>query len=763
MFQKTALFAALIVLLVGLFTIAQAAAPTLAPLSRSGDGACSAMSAGNGELVVGRGISVELWDVSDTTTPVQLGSIALAGMVLDLSHNGTTIFATVFDGISENTIFYALDFSLPGTPSISDSISFVGENYGWGLGRVGAFYYLNILDVTQIIDLSDPAALLVVGTTRGGHRYAGAGNRLFISTSTKLYALENSTPSAPVDLGNWNVGGSYFIQGLAVTQDGNTAFVTSRGVDVVDTSDPALMVTTLNYNDGHGPGLLHLEGNRLYGVNGVGTVRLLDVTNPLAIFSQGDYAVADGRIVTVSGIATDPSRPTGAVMFARFNEGAVVADTSDPANVARRSFVFTGGAASDFAIIEALPAAKLAGEAARVLTTGNRPTVNSYTINDNNTMGSMTGIAVGLIFTSLLDENYVGIESSTPKSAKAVTLKPHAAESMEFAVGYISPTMTSAAPLVSYAQGMAATNSLVAVASGSSPVQIFNSDMVGLDAFGVAGFVVGVAFGANILATIATSGPSQITVYNMPDQNGMTTEIDAFSTSLYEASAVRIVGNYMFIYNESGGCIQIYEVVNLNAVAFVGEICLPNGSATAAIAAGAPASQAKALASDELYVAGYSHDLHAYDISDINNPMLLGSTQTIGQIEHLEVYNEVLYAAEGGAGMAAYDVSTGISAVDNELSGFPKRATLHANYPNPFNPSTTIKFELPSAGSASLEVFDVAGKRIRKLIGNDLAAGPHEVVWHGRDEAGHVVPSGVYYYRLEAGKFHETKQMVLLK
>jgi hypothetical protein len=90
--------------------------------------------------------------------------------------------------------------------------------------------------------------------------------------------------------------------------------------------------------------------------------------------------------------------------------------------------------------------------------------------------------------------------------------------------------------------------------------------------------------------------------------------------------------------------------------------------------------------------------------------------------------------------------------------------TLGQNYPNPFNPSTTISFQLAAQEQVSLSVFDVAGRRIRSLVsGEVLGAGPHTAVWNGRNDQGSPVASGVYYYRLQAGTFSETKAMVLLK
>jgi predicted outer membrane repeat protein len=89
---------------------------------------------------------------------------------------------------------------------------------------------------------------------------------------------------------------------------------------------------------------------------------------------------------------------------------------------------------------------------------------------------------------------------------------------------------------------------------------------------------------------------------------------------------------------------------------------------------------------------------------------------------------------------------------------------LHQNHPNPFNPQTTIAFEIPKQEVVSLRVFDMAGRMVRSLItAEPQTPGRHEVVWNGRDDSGRQVASGTYFYRLEAGSYSETKRMVLIK
>jgi hypothetical protein len=84
--------------------------------------------------------------------------------------------------------------------------------------------------------------------------------------------------------------------------------------------------------------------------------------------------------------------------------------------------------------------------------------------------------------------------------------------------------------------------------------------------------------------------------------------------------------------------------------------------------------------------------------------------------------------------------------------------------PNPYNPHTTIAFDLPEQAVVRLSVFDVAGRLVRVLVdGEVFDQGRHEAVWRGRDGTGRHVPSGTYFCRLEAGEYSETKRMALIK
>jgi len=107
--------------------------------------------------------------------------------------------------------------------------------------------------------------------------------------------------------------------------------------------------------------------------------------------------------------------------------------------------------------------------------------------------------------------------------------------------------------------------------------------------------------------------------------------------------------------------------------------------------------------------------------------------------------------------------------VDDGKASVPQAFELYQNYPNPFNPNTTIKFTLPASTDdgatlpTTLKIYNVLGEVVRTLVDEPMSPGVHHKIWDGKDGQGNQVASGIYFYRLRAGKFSETKKMVLLK
>ncbi len=119
------------------------------------------------------------------------------------------------------------------------------------------------------------------------------------------------------------------------------------------------------------------------------------------------------------------------------------------------------------------------------------------------------------------------------------------------------------------------------------------------------------------------------------------------------------------------------------------------------------------------------------------------------------VWSDMFYAAA-----VAVD---GVVRQTGESGNAPIRFALGANYPNPFNPTTTIQFALPEASAVQLSIYDVLGRNVRRLLDAPFARGTYTVTWDGADEAGARAPSGVYVYRLTTGSFSASRKMLVVR
>jgi hypothetical protein len=98
-----------------------------------------------------------------------------------------------------------------------------------------------------------------------------------------------------------------------------------------------------------------------------------------------------------------------------------------------------------------------------------------------------------------------------------------------------------------------------------------------------------------------------------------------------------------------------------------------------------------------------------------------------------------------------------------EDENMPFRFHLDHNYPNPFNPTTTIRYEVGKLADISLKIYNVRGQLVRTLVNAKQAPGQHQVVWDGNDNMGFRVSSGLYIYQYSAGDFLRTYKMMLIK
>ncbi|MCP4580007.1 MAG: T9SS type A sorting domain-containing protein [candidate division Zixibacteria bacterium] len=159
--------------------------------------------------------------------------------------------------------------------------------------------------------------------------------------------------------------------------------------------------------------------------------------------------------------------------------------------------------------------------------------------------------------------------------------------------------------------------------------------------------------------------------------------------------------------------------------------------------------------SDGHYAYMADMDLWIVDISDLPNVYSVARHPTPGWATEVFVDGEQVYIADRNSLMIFQFSPTDIE--DDELL-IPDRYRLSQNYPNPFNASSIIRYEVAKSSRVNLEIYDLLGRQVATLVNREQQAGYHQVVWNADD-----FPSGIYFYKLQAGEYIETKMMTLLK
>ena len=100
---------------------------------------------------------------------------------------------------------------------------------------------------------------------------------------------------------------------------------------------------------------------------------------------------------------------------------------------------------------------------------------------------------------------------------------------------------------------------------------------------------------------------------------------------------------------------------------------------------------------------------------------------------------------------------------DIKALDIPEDYSLSQSYPNPFNPITEIRFQLPKDMNVEVNIYNSLGQKIRTLVNQNCNAGYHSFFWDAKDDYGNLVLSGIYFYKMHAGRFNETKKMTVLR
>ncbi len=143
---------------------------------------------------------------------------------------------------------------------------------------------------------------------------------------------------------------------------------------------------------------------------------------------------------------------------------------------------------------------------------------------------------------------------------------------------------------------------------------------------------------------------------------------------------------------------------------------------------------------------------------------VLGSLVAPGSFAKTNIAQSFLFIVDINKGTVTIEsIITNVEEPTPVEIQIPTDFALQQNYPNPFNPETSIRFQLPEAAEVTLNIYNLKGQLVRKLVNDRKQAGFHEITWNAKDNAGNNMPSGVYLYRIQAGAFTDVKKLTVLR
>jgi hypothetical protein len=678
-------------------------------------------------------------DLSDPFDPVLVGEIDTGAHGFDVQVQGNHAYL-----VSPGVGVHVIDISNPATPV---AVGFLPSPDAWTVWIDGAVCYVAArasgLISVDVTDPTNPVPLdtITVGTnvwmveTQGGYAFAAAaeGGLAVVDISNPAAMTIETTLDLSIFARSLDVSGAYAHVG------GNSV---SEGLVVVDVSTPTAPSITGGATGAAGLSVV-IDGDITY--MGSSHVNIFDVSTPslpqlvmdsdVGVWANKGHAIAlgngflvtaageEGMEVGIPGIVAAPPRLgvyTGAtaVFNCRAAGTKVVAGTFNPTGV--QVVDASNPALPSLVGTATMPVASAAATDMDIDATGN--------------------YAVVPYFRSFDPDGFVIFDVSASPSVVATCTTPYRPERCTW-VGdylYVTDNWNSPGRLVIYDM----TNPASPLWVGAVPIGAY-TDVVGVDVVGNYAYV------AIDDPTLPDAGPLAI----IDVSNKAAPVVTAITTSDLAGHDVLVNGNYAYVIEDAvnGARMAIIDVSNPAAPTIVEVQWLVERG------------QGLAKNGTHLYVANFDRGVQVFDLSDPASPGIVGNLHSDDRSWDLACDGDRVYVASEAAGLEIYDaqcvVATGISSAVR----VPSSARLVAAWPNPFNPQTTIGYELSRRQHVRVTVHDASGRVVAVLEDGFRGAGRGEIVWDGRAQTGLAAASGVYFVRLKAAESTDTIKIVLLK
>ena len=700
--------------------------------------------------VAGGGEGLVIVKVTDPRNPVRLSSIGTLGWARDVAVQGNYAYVA-----AESAGLTVVDITNPAVPTIAGNVDTSGQALGIVL-NAPLVYVADRAGGLKIIDISNPTAPVILGSfATAGSAYAVAlsGGVAFIVVRTFGFGwiefVDVSDPSSPSFVNYW--GSTTELDAVAI--QGSLAYVAagvSGGLQILDVSDldaPVVIGSAPTLGDAATD--VVVKETRAYVANGGSPsgLQVIDISNPTApstlgfvetssygsgVAVGGDFAymvaTGDGGLQVIDIVGSGVVPVVGHVDAPSGTDILGIDVVNGLAYVGFGGFFESGILITDPSLADpVLGSIGSSGEAHDVAVIGTRAYV---AIGSNSDSGNISGLEI--------------VDVSDPEAPQFIGRIFAFTEGLGIDVVGDYAYLATGMMINDYGtSGL----EIINVENPAAPARVARIDLPSeardVKVVGTYAFVTARQGGLLVVDITVPSAPSLVTQLQTPG----------------DAETIEVSGSYAYVAADYAGLL-IIDISNPEAPVIVASADVPVRATGIAL----DGSFAYISHSDENWALS---NVEVVDVSNPLSPSILGSSGTGGRAGRLVVDGDFVYVAARYGGLELMPVHCpAVTGIPDAMA--PQAALrLAPATPNPifssFSAGLKIEFELGQIANARLEVFDVNGRLVRRLLRETIPAGVHTTTWDMRTTSGTLSPPGVYFYKLDIGGLAATQKVVVTR
>ena len=674
---------------------------------------------------------LRIYEINDPSSPILIGSLELEKSIRNILISNNLAYLLCLD-----SKLYIVDIVDPYNPILLSEYNTNRSCYNFSINDNFAYIIENdeMLEVVYIGNPDNPLFVSEFMLTNQGIGCAVTNNLAFVATYLGLFVYDISNPYELTQINWFDTGNTH----SPLIHDDLLFYSGSNGLEIIDYTDPNnLQVITSNVN--HRLYDIKIEGDKLYGANG-DEFHVVDISNlqNMEIIQSYMHNGYCGKIAVKDNIA---------FLNNYYNEFNII-DTNDSQYPELLDCLDIG--------------------------------VNKIVKSPNNELMLIYGRSYnGLRFYRMDDplnpENfYYHAHNAGESNLKAFYIDNEIACSVFSRIGnsrfflydlsdldnivihqisdlsynssYLSISSIDRKDNYIYLAALSDGIMIIDISDPDNPEHILNCD--------ISGFIKNLTIKDDYLYFVSIGG---LCVYDIsiplyPIEVG-------YWDSNNRAEAFALHGDYVYLVDYDGG-LKVLDVSDPTNPTLINTLIL-NYSSKLTIQP--IIRDNKLIVSDKEW-----NEIFVYDLTDPAHPLFQSSYRWNKYTNDMEIFDNYLFCANGvgpypNYGLSILDFSENMTKTfENEIQNIPSNLS---NYPNPFNPTTTISFSVTQTSSfITLEIYNIKGQKVKQLVSDQLSAGQHSIVWNGDDRSGKSVGSGVYLYKLNVNsKTEAVKKCLLLK